>query len=134
MKSKTLILGVFISSLFTATYAQLSADKIPVVVKESFVKSYPTAKKIKWDKEGKDFEASFENAKDELSVVFDEKGNIIEVEKEIEFSELPVEVQAALKGKKVKEVAQIMKNGKTIYEAEIAGKDLLFEANGQMIK
>ena len=43
-------------------------------------------------------------------------------------------VQTALKGKKVKEAAIIKKGGKTFYEAEVGGKDLLFETDGKMVK
>jgi hypothetical protein len=61
-------------------------------------------------------------------------GQILEVEKEVEFSALPAAVQTALKGKKVKEAAIITKGGKTMYEAEVGGKDLIFDAQGKAIK
>lgn len=117
----------------TGAFAQkISAEKVPASVKQAFDKAYPTAKATKWDKEGNDFEASFEQGKEELSVVFDGKGNVMEVEKEIAFSALPAPVQAALKGKKVKETAVITKGGKTFYEAEVGGKDLMFDAQGKV--
>nr|WP_299417052.1 PepSY-like domain-containing protein [uncultured Emticicia sp.] len=130
---RTQVLAVIAVSIFsTGAFAQkINSDKVPAAVKQAFNKAYPTAKDTKWDKEGNDFEASFEQGKEELSVVFDGKGNVLEVEKEIEFSALPAPVQAALKGKKVKETAIITKGGKTFYEAEVGGKDLMFDAQGK---
>ncbi|PLK44938.1 PepSY-like domain-containing protein [Emticicia sp. TH156] len=135
MKRNTASLTTLAIALSTVVFAQrLAADKVPAAIKQAFAKAYPTAKAVKWDKEGKDYEASFEQGEDELSVVFDEKGQVLETEKEIKFSELPAAVQQALKGKKVKEAAIIMKGGKTMYEAEVGGKDLMFDSEGKPIK
>lgn len=135
MKRNKTTLTTLAIALSTVVFAQkLSADKVPAVIKQAFAKAYPAAKAVKWDKEGKDYEASFEQGKDELSVVFDEKGQVLETEKEIKVSELPAAVQQALKGKKVKEAAIIIKGGKTVYEAEVGGKDLMFDSDGKPIK
>ncbi len=135
MTSKIVLVSILIVSAICSSNAQkIKADKVPAPVKAALTKAYPNAKEIGWDKEGKDFEASFENGKDELSVVFDAKGAILETEKEIKVSELPAKVQAALKGQKVKEAAIIMKGGKTMYEAEVGKKDLLFDQDGTLIK
>lgn len=135
MKRNIALVAVIATIISTSAFAQkMSADKIPAAVKQAFEKAYPSAKSAKWDMEGKDFEASFEQGKEELSVVFDAKGQVLEVEKEVELSALPAAVQVALKGKKVKEAAIITKGGKTIYEAEVGGKDLLFDAQGKAIK
>lgn len=129
-----LILAIFACATIDVNAQKMSADKIPSVVKESLAKQYPNAKLAKWDKEKADYEASFKMDGKDMSVVFDGKGVEKEVETDIKFSELPMPVQTALKGKKVKEVAVIKKGGKTFYEAEVGGKDLLFEADGKMVK
>jgi uncharacterized membrane protein YkoI len=135
MKRNIALVALLATTISTAVFAQkMVSDKVPVAVKQAFEKAYPSAKETKWDKEGKDYEASFEQGKEELSVVFDAKGQVLEVEKEIEFSALPAAVQTALKGKKVKEAAMITKGGKTMYEAEVGGKDLMFDAQGKAIK
>lgn len=135
MKHNITLLTLFASTIGTGVFAQrLASGKVPVAVKQAFEKAYPTVKSAHWDKEGKDYEASFEQGKDALSVVFDAKGVILEVEKEVAFSALPAAVQATLKGKKVKEAAIITKGGKTRYEAEVGGKDLMFDAGGKAIK
>jgi uncharacterized membrane protein YkoI len=135
MKKKTSLVFVFVLGTFFTSQAQkISADKVPVAVKTAFAKAYPNAKEAKWDKENSDFEASFKNQSDELSVLFDAKGKVLETEKEVTLDKLPAAVQKALKGKKVKEAAIIEKEGKTFYEAEVGGKDLLFDKSGVLVK
>ena len=135
MKRNLILATLATTALATGAFAQkISASKLPVTVKEGFAKAYPAATETHWDKEGKDYEASFKQGKESLSVVFDGKGMVLEVEKTIEAGALPAAVQAALKGKKVKEAAIITKGGKTYYEAEVGKKDLLFDVDGKVIK
>lgn len=131
---KILILAIFAFATVEANAQKMTADKVPSVVKETFTKQYPNAKSAKWDKENADYEASFKMDGKDMSVLFDAKGMEKEVETDIKFSELPMPVQTALKGKKVKEAAIIKKGGKTFYEAEVGGKDLLFDAEGKSVK
>ena len=112
---------------------KINADKLPQAVKMSFAKAYPHATGVKWDKEDADYEATFKSEDKELSVVFDAKGVEQEVETEIKVSALPAAVQEALKGKKIKEAAQIKKGGKTYYEAQVGKKDFFFDANGKAV-
>jgi len=132
MTKKIVLMSIILGSVALGTQAQEIV--VPDVVKSALTNAYPKAKDVEWDKEGKDFEASFENGKEELSVVFDAKGKILETEKEIEFSTLPDTIKMALKGKKVSEAAIITKNGKTFYEAEVGGKDLIFDTQGKPSK
>ena len=131
---KILIIAVFAFAAIEVNAQKMTADKVPSAVKESLAKQYPNAKSAKWDKEDAGYEASFKMDGKDMSVVFDTKGMEKEVETDIKFSELPMPVQTALKGKKVKEAAIVKKGGKTYYEAEVGGKDLLFEADGKMVK
>lgn len=131
---KILILAIFALVTLEVNAQRMTADKIPSAVKESFTKQYPKVKIVKWDKENADYEASFKMDGKDMSVVFDGKGMEKEVETDIKFSELPMPVQTALKGKIVKEAAVIKKGGKIFYEAEVGGKDLLFEADGKIVK
>ena len=131
---KVLILAVFAFLTMEVNAQEMTADKVPSAVKESLIKAYPNAKATKWDKEDADYEASFKMNGKNMSILYDAKGMEKEVETDIKFSELPMPVQTALKGKKVKEAAIIKKGGKTFYEAEVGGKDLLFEADGKMVK
>jgi len=131
---KLLILAIFALVTIEVNAQKMTADKVPSAVKEGFAKNYAKAKGAKWNKEEADYEVSFKMDDKDMSVVFDGKGLEKEVEKDIKFSELPSRVQAALKGKKVKESAIIQKGGKIFYEAQVGGKDLLFEENGKKVK
>lgn len=112
----------------------------PAAVKAAFEKTYKDASKIKWSKEGTaDYEASFVYKKIEMSAVYDAVGNLKETEWEMKASDLPVAitdyVKKNYKGKKIEEAAKIVKaNGEINYEAEVDGKDVIFDANGKFIK
>ena len=72
------------------------------------------------------------------SVVFNNEGEILETEVEIYFNELPKKAVNYIiknyKNQKVKETAKIITaKGNIIYEAEIKGKDIFFDNNGNLI-
>lgn len=135
MKRMILVALLAATATFSANAQKVTADKVPPAVKTAFMKAYPKASEVSWEKEKNgDFEVGLKQGKDEISVVYNPQGKEQEVETEIKTSELPPAVQAALKGKKVQEAAIIKKGGKTYYEAEVGGKDLLFDANGKPVK
>ena len=112
------------------------ASKVPDAVKMAFAKAYPNVDDVEWELEDGNFEVEFEMADDqEMSVVYDSNGALIETEVPVPFSELPKAAQAALKGKKVKETAKITNaKGVVTYEVELRRKDLLFDAQGNPVK
>lgn len=128
---------IFAMALTFASCAEaqkMKADKVPAAVTAAFAKAYPSAKEVGWEKEKSgDFEVGFEQGKEEVSVVYNTMGEMLEIETEMAVKDLPAAAQAALKGKKIKEAAKIVKGGKTYYEAEVGGKDLLFTADGKMV-
>jgi hypothetical protein len=130
-----------VSAMITSlSIAQKAQEKdVPDAVKTAFQKNFPQAKVEKWEKEGDNFEAEFELNKSEQSVLFDAQGNILETETEIELSQLSSiiidYVKTNFKGQTIKEAAKITDaKGMVTYEAEIKGKDLLFDSNGKFIK
>lgn len=132
---------LMVASLITsfAIAQKLSEKDVPQPVKTAFQKSYPTAKEVKWDKEGSDYEASFDFNETDYSVLFDANGSIVETEAEIEISQLPKSVTEYVtthyKGQKIKEAAKITDaKGVDTYEAEIKGMDLLFDSKGNFVK
>jgi len=138
MKAKYFIIAILLVS-FTV-FAQ--ETKVPKAVKDSFSKLYPKATDVKWDKEdAAEFEAGFKENGTDVSVVFDEKGNLKETETVIQISELPksassfVEINYA--GFKISEAAKIIDSkGEVTFEAEITKdkvkKDLLFDSKGNI--
>jgi hypothetical protein len=74
-----------------------------------------------------------------MSATFDAKGTWLETESKIEISALPAGISAYVEKnynkQKIKGAAKLkMPDGATNYEAEIKGKDLIFDANGKFIK
>lgn len=112
--------------------------KVPSAAEAAFKKSYPTATKAKWGKEGADFEVNFMNGKKEMAAVYSSSGELKETEVEIEPNELPAGVAAYVKEHYktgIKEAAKITKaNGEVNYEAEVNKKDVIFDKNGKFIK
>ncbi len=134
MKKFMMLAALAVTFASCAEAQEMKADKVPAAVTVAFAKAYPSAKEVGWEKEKSgDYEVGFEQGKAEMSVVYNNQGQVLEVEIEMAVTELPAAVQAALKGKKIKEAAKIVKGGKTYYEAEVGGKDLLFTADGKMV-
>ena len=127
---------LFIALFAFAQTAFAQSKKVPEAAKMAFAKDYPKADDVKWEMEDGNYEVEFEIADDqEISVVYDANGAVLETEVEIAFSELPKAAQDALKGKKVKEAAKITNaKGVVTYEAEVRRKDLMFDAKGNSIQ
>lgn len=120
-------------------FAQKVKDSdVPAAVKNKFASLYPNIK-AKWEKEGANYEAEFEQNETETSVVFDASGNLLETETEIAISSLPAAVSEYFaknyNGAKITEASKIVAADGTItYEAETKDGDFLFDANGNFIK
>lgn len=131
------IFGIFLlmGSMLTVASAQKIADaKVPAAVKATFSKNHPGLK-AHWEMEKQNYEAGFTLNGKETSEVYNAVGSLMETEVSIKSTELPTAVLAKLKGKKIAESAKITKaDGTVIYEAEVKGKDLLFDASGNPLK
>ena len=128
------------SLLAVCTTVSISyAQSIPAAAKSSFMKLHPQATSVKWDKEDGGYEASFKENGKNMSVVMDTKGMLKETETDITIAELPAAVRdyvtKQMPGKKIKEAAIIVNAaGTKMYEAEVGGKDLMFDMNGKPVK
>ena|SRR5437879_5595526 len=136
---KTLVTFMIAMMIGSFAIAQKIQEKnIPSSVKSSFQKQYPNTK-AKWSKEENNYEAEFNFDKEERSVLMDVSGNIIETEIEIKVSQLPKEITEYIKanyqGQTIKEAAKITDaKGVVTFEAEIKGKDLIFDSNSKLLK
>lgn len=137
---KKSLLVIVLSLLSLVSFGQKVKEKeVPQIIKKALHEKYPTARAVKWDKEKNNYEASFDANEADNSVLFNQDGKIVETEVEIQISKLPknalVYINKHFKNQKVKEAAKITnQKGEVIYEAEIAGKDILFDANGNFTK
>ncbi len=146
---KTVLIAGFLLLGVVVMFAQqkekegkLESQEIPALVKDSFKKLYPLIKDVDWENEDDDFEASFEQKGNDISILFDSNGKLIEVETEIKKSELPASVKETIArdyaGYKIKEAAKIDSSGTITYEAEVGkGKknaELIFDSQGNLLK
>ena len=144
---KYLMLMVAAASITTVSFAQKNEKdeknekkehaNVPAAVKQAFEKEYPGTK-AKWDNEDGKYEAGFKHNGHEMSVLYNANGTVDETEMGIPVSQLPAAATSYLtqhKMGKISEAAKITKaNGQVNYEAEVKGKDLIFDTNGNFIK
>ena len=122
------------------TFAQKIQERdVPNLVMAAFQQEYPKAKETKWEMESPNYEAEFEMEEVEYSVLIDASGNLLDTEAEISIDALPSNVKEYVSknysGLKIKEAGRITDaNGTVSYEAEVKGKDLLFDSNGKFVK
>ena len=132
----TLTFGLFLS--FVGYGQKIAASKVPAAVKASFNSAYPGIT-AKWEKEGSNYEVNFRKGGRAMSAVIEPSGSITETETTIGISELPSKVAAYITGhypgKQIKEASKIIKADRSVnYEAEVNGKDVIFDANGKFIR
>jgi hypothetical protein len=126
------------------TFAQEKEGKehitVPSIVQTALHKKYPEAKKVSWEKENANYEANWGGKSGEdNSVQFSADGKFIEMVKAIPVNDLPKPVFAYVnehyKGIKITEAGKVTDAaGKTWYEAEVKGKDVIFDENGNFTK
>jgi len=138
MKKVTMISALVSLIGFSACAQKLDASKVPAAVKATFAKQYPGAS-VKWEKEDGKYEAGFKQNGNTMSALYEANGTMTESEMDIKVSDLPASVLAYVKenykGKKIKEGAKITKSDGTVnYEAEVDGKDVIFDATGKFLK
>jgi len=125
-------------------YAQkVKEAEVPTAVKDAFAKKYAGIKVEKWEKEDGNFEAEFDQGKNEMGAIFDPSGTFKYEEIEIKAKALPAAVSEYCSknfaGWKIAEATKITDaDGKISYETEISkGRedfDALFDDKGNFIK
>ncbi len=138
-------LAAILFTLSTATFAQKKAEgnehiNVPVKVKSALMQKYPEAKNVGWEKENGNYEANWGGKSGEdNSVQFTPSGSFIEIVNAIPVSQLPAKVVAYVKqhynNAKITEAGKVTDaKGKMSYEAEVHGKDIVFDENGNFVK
>ncbi|MEO6040197.1 MAG: PepSY-like domain-containing protein [Saprospiraceae bacterium] len=133
---KVLFFFVFTCSMTLAAQAAGYKSHPPQAVATAFQQKFPNVTDVDWSQEKNgEWEAEFEQNEVDMSANFSADGKWLETETEIKISELPAPVRTALTGKKIKEAARILRaDGSTVYEAEVRGKDWLFDAQGKSMQ
>src|ERR1700741_4862826 len=138
---KKIIFLVFAALAFTynSSAQDLKAKNVPEVVKTALMKKYPSATKVSWEKEKGNYEANWGGKSGEdNSAQFTPAGVFVELVQAIKISDLPKGVDSYVNNHyktKIKEAGKVTDAaGKTMYEAEIKGGDLIFDEKGNFIK
>ena len=140
MKKTVFILPAIFAFAVNANAQDIKAKDVPAVVKEALIKKYPNATKVGWEKEKGNYEANWGGKSGEdTSVQFTPAGAFVEEVDAIPVSQLPAEVATYVKshynGAKIKEAGKVTDAaGKHFFEAEIKGKDLVFDESGKFVK
>ncbi len=124
-----------------STMAQrVPSSTVPAVVKSALLQRYPHATGVNWEKEKGNYEANWGGvSKEDNSVVFTPTGVLVEVVKAIPVDQLPSAVATYVKthynGAKITEAGRVTDAaGHISYEAEVHGKDLVFDEKGNFLK
>ena len=150
---KILGLTAILFALSTATFAQEKNEgnegnegsehiNVPAVVKSAMMKKFPESKThhITWEKENGNYEGNWGGKDGEAnSVTYTPSGSFKEIVKAIPVSQLPKNAQSYIKANyknaKFGDVGNVLDAmGKTSYEVEINGKDVIFDASGNYVK
>ncbi len=144
---KLISLTAILFAISTATFAQEKGEghkkiSVPSAVKNANMQKYPESKKyhVTWEKENGNYEANWGGKDGEAnSVQYTPTGSFIEIVKAMPVSELPSNVASYVKqhynGAKITEAGKVTDaKGKTSYEVEVHGKDVIFDENGNFVK
>lgn len=138
---KQLAILLLVGGVLSGTAATAQKVKTaPPAVLSALKAKYPQAGKVTWEKEKGNFEANWGGKSGEdMSVTFTPAGTFVEQVVAIVAAQLPPAAQTYIKthhpGAKIKETGKVTNaSGKISYEAEVQGKDLLFDDKGAFIK
>ncbi len=140
MKNLFLISIVFAIFSFSACGQK---ENVPVKVKTAFEQKFPNATKVKWEKENDtEWEAEFRMNNNEYSANFDNKGNWLETEYEVEMKDIPEAVKSTLDNEFASyeiEVSEVSENAEgTFYEFELekdeTEMEVVIDQSGKVVK
>lgn len=140
---KYLVAYVFAGLFISGACAQdLKTADVPANVKAACLKKFPEASKAKvsWEKEKGNYEANWGGKSGEdNSAMFTPAGNFVELVKAIPVSKLPASAIAYVKEHEknatIREAGLVTDaNNKVTYEAEIKGKELIFDESGKFLE
>ena len=125
----------------TSLFAQRVPDaKVPSAVRSALMAKWPDAKGVTWEKEKGNFEANWGGtSKEDNSVLFTPGGSFVEMVVATPVASLPPAIGAYVKQhyatSKITEAGKITwPDGRSGYEAEVKGKDLVFDEKGNFIR
>ncbi|RTL47635.1 MAG: hypothetical protein EKK39_13870 [Sphingobacteriales bacterium] len=142
MKTYVMSVAFLVFTAVSCLAQDLKKSEVPQQVQNACAQKFSESShaKIAWEKEKGNYEANWGGRSGEdNSALFTPAGVFIEIVKAIPVSQLPAGVtqyvQAHEHGAKIKEAGLVTDaKGVVTYEAEIRGKDLIFDKSGKFIK
>ena len=136
---KKVFFAILMAGSLPVMAQKMKAAQVPEPTQKSFAKSYPGTTDVKWEKENGNFEANFMQGNQKVSVLYNEKGEVLETEYPMESNRMPANMTKYIAdnypGKSVKEVSRVAKPHQPMsYEVIVADKELTFGPNGQFMK
>jgi len=134
-----ILISIALVLCFTAFGQNVKKENVPAVVTAKFKTLFPKVDTVIWGKEDKNYEAEFKLNTLVISVLFDANGNELQTETVIAVTALPASATKYVKqhynGALIKEASKIMDAKDVVtYEAEVSGKDVIFDSQGNFIK
>ncbi|WP_299156062.1 PepSY-like domain-containing protein [uncultured Christiangramia sp.] len=136
------IAGLTVLMTLSANAQELNNEDVPLNLKSQFEKEYPNASEIEWEIENGLINVEFDSEGKEQEIWFDEAGNIIKTEREIDEKELPDAIKSKIKNSysefNIDDIEMKKENDKITYEIELkkgwTKKILRFEESGAIIQ
>ena len=119
---------------------KLKKAGVPAAVQNALTQKYPGASHVVWEREKGNYEANWGGKSNEdNSALFTPSGQFVEMAVAMPVSGLPAGVSAYVEknygGARITEAARVTDaREQTTYEAEVRGKDLIFDTAGNFIK
>ena len=136
------IAALILFTTMTVNAQDVKNEEIPKNLKSQFEKEYPNATEIEWEKENNLFNVEFDIDEKEQEIWYDDSGNIIKTEHELEEAELPEAIRSKIKSSysafKIDDIEMKKENDEVTYEIELRkgwkGKTLMFNESGANIQ
>jgi len=98
---KRIVFALLVSFLFglSAFSQEITADKVPVPVRQTFNKQYPAAKMVKYEKENADYKVSFLQQGKQFIYTYNKAGYLLETDEEIATAAIPKAVTSTINKK-----------------------------------
>lgn len=138
MKKLAIVLSITVNVVLINAQ-KVQQKNVPTLVQSALQKQFPDAKNVKWEKEHGNYEAGFQSKGTKYSALVNMSGKIIETEVPVDISSFPAQSKQFILKKypnqKIKETSKITDaNGIVTYEAEVDGKDVIFDTKGNFLK
>ena len=136
------IAALILFTTMTVNAQDVKNEEIPKNLKSQFEKEYPNATEIEWEKENNLFNVEFDIDEKEQEIWYDDSGNIIKTEHELEEADLPEAIRSKIKSSysafKIDDIEMKKENDEVTYEIELRkgwkGKTLMFNESGANIQ